>query len=733
MPRKNKIVIGCQLLVVGMTVLSLSFTPAAFALTSPEEVTPQVPKEPIIVNGDNVEYFHEKKMVIGSGNVSIKYKDIDLTCDKITVYLDTREAIAEGNVRVTQKGAYFTGERMNYNFDTKKGSVLKGYVNAKPFYGKAEEVNKIEHKDQFKLREGYVTTCDLETPHYRIQAKQVMVYLGDKVVAKHIFMYIKNVPVLYFPYYVQPLKEHKSHITIIPGQKKDWGYYALTSYRYYIDDKNKGDILLDYRAKKGLAAGINHYYETKDVGKGAIKYYFTRENEFVYERSGAVRDRFRWQIRHEWDLPEETDTKALFEFNTMSDRDVIKDYLYNEYEELGATPDNYLTFITQKDSFSTEFLMRKRFDKFLTVVERLPEYSITIPDNNIIKELPVYYRMNASAAYLNHTFDNSNTANGLKDFNSGRIDFYNRLSYALNFFRSLNITPYAGIEDTYYSRLAGGRTNQIRNIFSAGVTNSIKFYKIYEVQTNVLGLDINKLRHIITPTIDYYYTHKPSIAADKIHQFDSVDAIDKANGFLFGLENRLQTKRMDDEGNMNSIDLATLRVTTDYAFTLKRGELFESKYDKFKSVDFLLELMPYNWAYLQSTMSIDTKHYWIQSESVDLVATWKDIWTAAISNRYEYTTNGQSSLVTFDGTWKINEKWKIRAYERYNTYKAILEEHEYTLTRDLHCWVAELTARFDTTSTVGLWLVFRLKAFPQTPIGLKQTYSRPRFGEAGTH
>ena len=203
---------------LSLIAILFSFTATAFAFTSPTEVKPQAPKEPIVVNGDNVEYFHEKKMVTGAGNVSIKYKDIELTCDKITVYLDTREAIAEGNVRVTQKGAYFTGERLNYNFETKKGTVLKGYINATPFYGKADEVNKIENKDEFKLAEGYVTTCDLENPHYRVRAKEVLIYLNDKVVAKHIFMYVGKVPVLYWPYYVQPLKEKKSHLTVIPGQ-----------------------------------------------------------------------------------------------------------------------------------------------------------------------------------------------------------------------------------------------------------------------------------------------------------------------------------------------------------------------------------------------------------------------------------------------------------------------------------------------------------------------------------
>jgi hypothetical protein len=78
--------------------------------------------------------------------------------------------------------------------------------------------------------------------------------------------------------------------------------------------------------------------------------------------------------------------------------------------------------------------------------------------------------------------------------------------------------------------------------------------------------------------------------------------------------------------------------------------------------------------------------------------------------------------------YKISEKWKIRIYERYNATKAAFEEQQFTLTRDLHCWLAEFTYSTANNGGQNLWLTFRLKAFPQTPIGLKQTYSRPRFG-----
>ncbi len=711
--------------------LMFAYVDIAAAVTSPNEIAPHAPKEPIVVNGDNVEYFHEKKMVTGAGNVSIQYKDVLLTCDKITVYLDTREAIAEGNVKVTQKGAYLTGEKMNYNFETKKGTIIKGYVNSKPFYGKAEEVDKVENRDQYKLDEGYVTTCDLEKPHYRVRAKQIIVYPGDKVIARHIVMYVGGVPVLYWPYYVQPLTDRKSHITIIPGTRKDWGYYALTSYRYYLGDKNRGDLLLDYRTKKGVAEGVNHYYHTTEIGDGAVKLYFTRENAFVYQPGGSEIDRWRWQVRHRWDMGRDTDTVATLEFNKMSDRDVVKDYFYNEYEELGATPDNYLSFVTQKDTYTSQFLIRKRVDDFMDVVERLPEFKIDIPDNNFIKGTRFYYKSSSSADYLNHAFDDTTSAGTQKQLGSGRVDTFQQLSYAAKFFRSLNVTPYAGVEETYYSRLAGGNTNEVRNIFSGGLNNSIKFYKIYDVESNFLDLDIHKLRHIITPTVNYSHVHKPTIDPSKLYQFDAIDAIDKSNSLSFGLENRLQTKRSDEEGNMKSVDLATLLVTTNYAFTMEKESL-GLKDDHLSTVDFKLELIPYSWAYLQATMSIDPKYSTMQNASMDLVANGGDKWSLAMSERYENVKTGINNLLTFDGTYKINEKWKVRAYERYNTVTSIFEEQEYTITRDLHCWLVELTYSVSSNDSQNLWLIFKLKAFPQTPIGLKQTYSHPRFGEAGT-
>jgi len=701
--------------------------------TAQEELTaqPSAQKDPIVVNGDVVEYFHEKKQVIGTGNVSITYKDVILTCDKITVYLDTREGIAEGNVKIRQSDAYFTGDKISYNFDTRKGDIVDGYISARPFFGKAESIDKAAVKDDFKINQGYVTTCDLDNPHYRIQAKQVMVYVNDKVVAKHVLFYIGNVPVMYWPYYVQSLKDRKTHISVIPGQDKDWGYYVLTAYRYYLADWSRGDILLDYRSKKGLGEGVNHYLDTGQVGKGAFKFYYTHENDMLtFEPTGAVRSRYRYQYRHRWDMGPDTGTYMIGELNKLSDKDIIKDIFYNEYEELGATPDNYISFITTKPEYATEFLVRGRLNNFQTVVERMPQYSINIY-NYQIKNTNFYYTGAASGAYLNMAYDNTNAAPGqaLKDVSTVRVDAYNQVSYAAKLFKALSTTPYFGVRETYYSRNRWGDTNELRTIFQAGVDNQIKFYKIYDYSTNFMDLDINSLRHVITPMANYYYMHQPTIDPDNLNQFDGTDSFSANNGILLGLENRLQTKR-GTPGNMSSVDLATLMIWSDYAFKLDKESVRLNK-NKFKNLDFQLELIPYSWAYITSKLSVDTNRYTIQSGSVDLVMNGGEKWQLIVGQRYENVPTGITSLLTMDAMYRINKLWRIRAYERFNVYTGAMEEQEYTIYRDLHCWVAEIIWNIKSAADQGLYLVMRLKAFPEYPVGYRRTISRPRFGAAG--
>jgi hypothetical protein len=228
---------------------------------------------------------------------------------------------------------------------------------------------------------------------------------------------------------------------------------------------------------------------------------------------------------------------------------------------------------------------------------------------------------------------------------------------------------------------------------------------------------------------NYYFTHQPTVSPDNLHQFDELDALTAQNGFILSLENRLQTKRKSGDA-MKSVDLATFWISTDYQFRLNKNNT-SYKQQKFDGVYMKLELIPYSWMYLTSDMKVNTKHSTLETASVDIVAHGEDKWSLGLSDRFEDTATTSTNLITLDGMYKINDKWKIRAYERFDTMARTFAEQEYTLSRDLHCWIVEFTYDLQNLNEQSFWLVFKLKAFPEYPVGLRRTYSRARFGEAG--
>lgn len=69
--------------------------------------------------------------------------------------------------------------------------------------------------------------------------------------------------------------------------------------------------------------------------------------------------------------------------------------------------------------------------------------------------------------------------------------------------------------------------------------------------------------------------------------------------------------------------------------------------------------------------------------------------------------------------------------------KGYIDEHQYTIARDLHCWILEFTYDYrpyednSTIATQTFWVALRLKAFPKFPLGVSRSYSRTRAGAPG--
>jgi LPS-assembly protein len=688
-----------------------------------EELKSRETATPIVVNGDKVQYDYANMIVSGEGNVSITYKEIKLTCDKIVVNIDAKEGVAEGNVRLFQEGNVFSADNVIYNFATKKGELLNGAMKMPPWYGKSELIDKVDDKI-YKLNRSYVTTCDLEAPHYRVTARTIKVYLNDRVTAWHAFFYLGNIPVTYVPYYNHPLKDNLPQVDIVPGYDKDWGVYALTAWRYFFHPDSKGHVHLDYRSKRGLGEGADYSYKMGKFGDGYARFYFIHDRE---PPDADKKDRWRIQARHKWKVDQYSVMTG--EYHKLSDKDIIKDFFYKQEFELDQQPPTYLSYIGAKDEYSFEILAEKRINRFFTVTEKLPEAKMNIRKLKLFNFINLYYQSNSDVAIFKRDIaDDVAGASPNDDYDAARVDSYNELSYPFRLFGFLSINPFVGLRETYYSKGPQSQRDILRNMFNCGAELYARFFKIYDIETNLFGLDIHDIRHLVMPSARYEYITNPNYNPNGLLQFDSIDSLQRDNGVKLTLENKLQTKRTGKNGQKETVDLAMFLVDTKYVI---KGP--DEKKSRLQDIKCNLEIKPYDWMFIKSEAVIEPAEHRIKTANADFYLDKREDLDLGLGYRYERGESHNTSQLTSQLTYRINKNWKFRIYERFDMRVEKFQQQEYTIYRDLHCWIGEVTCRIEEEKDFTFWVIFRLKAFPDIPFLFRTTYHGPEPGSGMKH
>jgi lipopolysaccharide assembly outer membrane protein LptD (OstA) len=679
------------------------------------------PKEPIVVNGDRVEYSQDKKEVTAEGNVLVVFKDSKLTCHKITVDTQTKEAVAEGNVRLEDKKGVIEAEKATYNFTNKTGTVLQAKMQSVPYFGRGQTIERLS-ENKMVVKGGYITTCDLDHPHYRICAKKVDVYPQDKIKAKNTIFYVGKIPLLYLPQYTHSQKDPFMHVRINPGSSKDWGAYMLSAWRINLTKNVSGRLYLDYRQRLGVAEGFGLNYVSAGFGKGDYKYYYTQERpRRLPQGSPEEFERYLIRWRHMWDI--DPRTKAVLEYYKITDSkravlgsnyDFLKDYFYREYEK-DTMPKSYLLVNHVFPNASLNLLVQKRTNRWYTHTnkvpdEKLPEIAFDLPSYKLGGS-PVYFKNRSQFANL----ANKNASPSDVDDDVVRLDTYNQLSLPTKIF-FLQLTPYAGERATYYTKDLEGNSLDPRTIFYSGLDLSTKFYRFFDVESDFLSLDIHGLRHIISPAIKYAYNHQPSIPKDKLQVFDDIDTISQGKKVILELVNKLQTKR-----DKKKVDLLTFKTSTEYSF-VRTEEIGKG----FSDILFDLELLPYAWLRVESDVTYEPKQDNFKTINLDAVCEFGKDRSFGLGHRYE--RKGGNEL-TSELNWRLNPKWKVRIYERYQFASARnkgLREQEYSVSRDLHCWTLDFAYNINKEHGHTVWAIFKVKAFPEMEFQFNQSYYKPK-------
>ena len=691
-------------------------------------------KEPVTVNGDNVEYSTDSKEVTASGNVSIIYKDTKLTCEKIKINTETKEAEATGNVRLEDKKGIIEGEKIQYNFQNKTGVISDARFRSNPYFGKAEKLDKISDSEFIGYR-SYVTTCSYDQPHYRLKSKKVDFFPGDKVKIRGVTFNLgqtKPTPIFYLPGYDHSLKGPFMHTQVTGGKTKDWGYYFLTASRYNLTDNIKGLILVDYRENLGIAEGFTMNYDSKVTGTGDFKLYYTQERD----RSGRlgkdvnapkVFQRYMVRWHHKWDIDPRTNFITQY-FKIIDsrralygpDNSFLKDYFPREFDK-DTKPLSYAQLHHSFMFGGIDCLFQKRVNRWYSQLEKLPEISYSMPSIQL-GATPVF--LENTSSFARFAYKNAVPSPSTDDTKMGRFDTKNKLSLPMKV-AFLHFTPFVANRETYYNKDIFGSSIYPRTIFYTGADISTKFYRIFNVKTNLLGLNLDGLRHIITPSIGYSYNRQPTIRSTKLQQIDAVDSIGYNNGVVIALYNKLQTKR-----NNLTVDMLDFRIDSGYTVYSVDTASDVKKHGQLSDFTLNLDLLPYSYLRLHSDAVYSTKEKYFNQVNVDLGVSFGTERNIGLGHRY---VRKGSKEMTFSAEWRLTPKWKVSFYDRFqfaNTtvIKGGIREQRVTITRDLHCWETDLTFGEERGKGSSIWWVFRLKAFPEMEFDFNRSYNAPKPG-----
>jgi lipopolysaccharide export system protein LptA len=720
-------------------------------------------KQPIEITATG-DTNYQDGLATAHGNVAIHAGDSDIYADSAQYNPKTREVLAEGHVRIYRATGLFIGDRAIYNIDTKQIQAVEMRTDKLPYLVGGEKVTTIS-EGAFLVSKGSFTTHDSSNPDFRLQARTLRIYEGDRVIFQNVTFYVKNVPIFWWPYLYQSLNDAFSYM-VSPAYLSSWGPSLLFRVSVPVTDNIKTQIRLDYRSRRGVAFGLEPdiTYGKDKTSWARLRTYFLRDthpdiNRTSEIRVGVPKDRYRVSVQDRTNFAE--DVYGIANITKLSDQYLLQDFYPGEFQ-LNPKPDNVAAVTKTNPIYTLTAITRFQANDFFEATERLPEVVLDIKRTPLFGG-PIFYEGETGMANLRREFA---TDSGNQNYGTQRFDTFHQFLYPNTYFGWLSVVPRVGFRGTYYGETRdlgttlldpsdgnpfipdflrvnlkqpvqfGGST--FRTVMNAGVESSFKISREWEdAQSRSLGLD--GLRHIIQPFTNFSWVStsdsnpvsilqfdrlQPSTQLQPIDfpQFTSVDSIDNWTIARLGVRNRLQTRR--DDLTVSWMDLETYIDVN-----------FDNPFDKtqYSNLFNKINFTPVPWAAfgISSQIPVFEKGFTEVNTNVSI----QPIANLQVSFGHRYLNQNpffdNSSLYVLSGYYRINDNWGIGIQEQYEGTTGILEQQRYSIYRDLTSWVASIGAIVRDNGGVkeyGVLLTFTLKALPKLsfdlnfdPAGAEQT------------
>ena len=711
---------------------------------SPSEPGGKFSQSPVEITAEG-QTRYEGGVAIAENHVVIHYGDVAIYCEYAEYNPETHDVLVKDRVRLYRGDYAFVCDRAVYNLETKR-LYMADFAGAKlPFEMTGSNLTSFE-SNEYKIYDGTFTTSDSSQPDYYIRAKGIRIYPNDRIIFTNATVYVKDIPVFWFPYLYQSLNT-QSVLLVSPGYNSTYGYYVVSDIGFPLFDHFDVILHLNAYSLRGPALGIDVNYDLGEVEQQdtlKAKTFFIEDKGANINQTNLGREQIdagRYRLSFQSRTFLASDTSLVLDVNKFSDAYMLEDFFPYEFQ-LDPQPQTFLELIKQGDAYALSLFARYQVNDWLQTTERLPQASWEVVRTPLLNS-PIYYEATTSAGWLQlaqpvGTFFNP-TLN--PDYSAFRFDTFHQLSYPKMYFGFLSIVPRAGVRATYYSRTGDVTEGDpsigipfgsvvyepggTRYVFNTGVDTSFKLSHIYEgVQAHWLGLD--GLLHVIQPYADYAWVSTPNIGPGKILPFDryipstyvppidfpqftATDSIAHMSVLRLGVQNKFDTRR----------DNATFQwLTIDTFFDLNFKNPYELTY--YSPIQAQVRFNPVPWLNLTEYAQIpwiDKNQFW----EFNTYLTWTVTPNIDVTLLHSYLNHNplepKTNSTYLQTYFRINSNWGFSILEEYDQTTGRLGVQKYTIHRDLSSWIASLGLYENNNggnkTTYGVELILTLKDLPK--------------------
>jgi LPS-assembly protein len=508
------------------------------------------------VEAGQLEYQAERKVVIGRGDVMVRFGDRILYADELRVELQKQEFVATGHVLLVEGPNRLEGDRLEFNYGTNLGVIhnARGFLYPSTSF-RGLEVRRVSERE-YRVLQGAFTSCRVcqpepAAPWWEFRGEEATLFQDEEFVAKHASAWVLDaLPVFYSPFFSVPLGPRRSGF-LLPrfATGNSSGFTYRQPFYWAISESQDATFLGTYRSKRGFQVDADYRYILSPRASGEWS------GLYMKDREGGTSQENRWEIhgRHEQAFTSTLNLKAAV--NYQSDNTIARDFLDHTLAQRTARTIQSNVFVTQASEVYNATLWTDA-NRFLETTQdarlsRLPDFRFFLFDRPLLNSFPLTLGGGASTSYFQSS-TNPDTV---------RADFGPRVGLPWAPTPWLGLAATGGVRETIYTGVNTGFSGlPSRSLYDAGVSGEARFLRVFEVG----GRELSQLVHVVAPRFGYQYV--PFVDQQRFPQFDLQDFVAPQNRITYGLENRFIARFRDEEGRLTSREVLRLGVAQSFDF-----------------------------------------------------------------------------------------------------------------------------------------------------------------------